>query len=203
VPVQIREGPPRGVLGGVVGGIIQGVLSGAVTWPEATIYHIELSGDIDHVLTCCIGRTTYLKEWSPSVHVFPDAQPADPLAWEDHDREVGRVLLSIAHCAVCSMDRGDFPTIRGGKVSIVWHSLEQARPLLEEAVERYVKECIRMIDALHETTVSESEIRSKVRIWIRDWRRVQTTPIPSVGAGVEFNRCSSIQQASSNGRCID
>jgi hypothetical protein len=186
-----------------MGGIISGVSSGSqVTWPETTIYHIEMSGDLDHVLTCCIGGKTYLEAWSPSVHAFQDTQPADPLTWEDHDREVVRILLSIAHCAVCSFDRGDFPNVRGGKATIVFHSLEQAQPLLEAAVEGYVKECVRMIEALHET-VSESEIRSKVRIWIRDYRMVQTIPIPSVGGGVEFNRCASSQSATSRGQCFD
>jgi hypothetical protein len=204
VPVQIREGPPHGVIGGIVGGIVGAATPyGSVAWPESTIYHIELSGDINELLTSGTWRATYLRAWSPTVHSFPDAQPADPLAWEDHDREVVRVLASIAHCAVCSFDRGDFPNVRGGKATIIWHSAEQARPLLEEAVERYVNECVRMIDALHETTVSESEIRSKVRIRLRDGRRVQTTPIPSVGVGVEFNRCASMQSGSSNGRCVD
>jgi hypothetical protein len=36
-----------------------------------------------------------------------------------------------------------------------------------------------MVDALHETTVSESEVRSKVRIWIRDRRRAQTFQFPA------------------------
>ena len=174
-----------------------------VTWPEETVYHIEMWGDTDEVLTCCIGGNTYLKAWSTSVRGFGDPEPVKPRAWEDHDRDVVRALLSIAHCVYCSVERGDFPTVRGGRASIVWHSLEQAHSLLEEAVEQYVKECVRMVGALGESTLSESEIRSKVRIWIRDWRRVQTTAIPSVGAGVEFNRCASIQQASSNGRCID
>ena len=183
--------------------MLGGRLASQVAWPEPTIYHIEKSGDIDHVLTCCIGRQTYLKEWSPAVHAFDDRQPADPVDWEDHDREVVRILLSIAHCRYCSLDRGDFPNIRGGKASIVWQSVEQAHSLLETAVEQYVQECVRMIRTLGETTLSESEIRPKVRIWIRDLRRATTIPIPSVGAGVEFNRCASTWQGSSSGPCID
>ena len=202
VPVRIPGGHPRG-LPGLVGGMISGLTNGAVQWPPETIYHIEMSGDIDDLLTSGIWRSTYLRRWSPTVHAFPDAQPADPLAWEDHDREVVRILVSIAYCGVCSYDRGDYPNIRGGKVTIVWHSLAQARPLLEKAVEWYVNECVSLVDALHETTVSEAEIRSKVRIWLRDWRTVQTIPIPSVGVGVEFNRCAPSQSASSNGRCVD
>jgi hypothetical protein len=204
VPVQVFERPPSGIImSGIPGGVIGGITTGSqVAWPEETAYHIEKSGDTDHVLTCCIGGSTYLKAWPASTHAFGDPQPAD-LAWEDHDREVVRALLSIAHCAVCQFDRGDFPNVRGGKASIVWHSLEQARSLLEEAVEQYVKECVKMIGALGESTLSEYETRSKVRIWIRDQRRIQTIPIPSVGAGVEFNRCASIQNVTTNGRCID
>jgi len=145
-----------------------------------------------------------LKEWSPRVHAYIDRQPADLLAWEDHDREVVRVLLSLAHGRTGAVDRGDFdfPNVRGGKASIVWHSVEEARSLLEEAAEQYVKECIRMIGALGETALTEPEIRSKVRIWIRDRRRLQTTPVPSI-AGVEFNLCAPVQKVSTNGRCID
>lgn len=204
VPVRAFAKLPRGTIGGIPGGVIDSISIGSpVAWPEETIYHIEMSGEIDHVLTCCIGGNTYLKPWSPHVHAFGDAQPADPLDWEDHDREVVRVLLSFAHCGTCALDRGDFPNLRGGKASIVWHSAEQVRSLLKEAVEQYVKECVRMIGALGETTFAEPEIRSKVRIWIRDGRQVQTIPIPSVGVGVGFNRCASIQSVSSNGRCID
>jgi hypothetical protein len=201
VPVQIPGGGiPRGVPGGVIGGIIGSILpSGSVAWPESTTYHIEFSGG--DLLTSGRWRSTFLIASSPAVNTLPDAQPADPVAWEDHDREVVRLLLSIAHCDMCQAVTPDFPTVRGGKATIIWHSAEQGRPLLEEAVERYVRECVRMVDALHET-ISESEVRSKVRIWIRDSRRVQTTPIPSVGAGVEFNRCAPIQSLSSNGRCV-
>jgi hypothetical protein len=203
VPVQILGGMPSGVIGrGVPGGALGSIGSG-VPWPEETVYHIELSGDMDHLLTSGIGGNTYLKAWPTSVRAFGDGQPADPLTWEDHDREVVRVLLSIAHCAACPRDRGDFPNVRGGSASIVWHTAEQARSLLQEAVEQYVKECVRMVAALGETTFTEPEIRSKVRIWVRDWRRVRTIPIPSVGTGVEFNRCASIQSGSSNGRCVD
>jgi hypothetical protein len=144
-----------------------------------------------------------LKGFVARFSAHPDGQPVDPVGWEDHDREVVRLLMSVAHCDICSRATPDFPNVRGGKATIIWHSAEQARPLLEEAVERYAKECVAMVDALHETTVSESEVRSKVRIWIRDWRRVQTVPIPSVGVGVEFNRCAAIQNRSSNGRCVD
>jgi hypothetical protein len=202
VPVQVYDRPQIGGRG-IPGGVLYGSIGSQVVWPEQTIYHIEMSGDIDHILTCCVGGNTYLKTWSPTVHAFEDLQPADPFAWEDHDREVVRVLLSIAHCGACSFDRGDFPNVRGGRASIVWHSAEQARSLLEEAVEQYVKECVRMVGALGETTLTEPEIRSKVRIWVRDWREVRTIPIPSVGAGVEFIRCAQIQSVTSNGRCID
>jgi hypothetical protein len=142
VPVQIREGPPRGVSGGV-GGIIGGIPNGSVAWPEATIYHIELWDDIEDLLTSGTWRSTYFQMHSPPTH------------WHGRTTIARSCATSIAHCAVCQFDRGDFPNIRGGKASIVWHSLEQARSMLEEAVERYVKECVRMIDALHETTVSE------------------------------------------------
>jgi hypothetical protein len=203
VPVYIFGGLPRGVVGGGVPGGIIGSIGPGVAWPEETVYHIEMSGDIDHILTSGVGRNTYLKAWSTTVHAFEDAQPADPLAWEDHDRDVVRVLLSMAYCGVCQLQRGDFPSVRGGKATIVWHSAEQVRPLLEEAIEQYVKECVRMVGALGEPTLTEPEIRSKVRIWVRDGRRVQAIPIPRVGAGVEFNRCASIQSATSNGRCVD
>jgi hypothetical protein len=199
LPVQILERTPGGV---TLGGITGGNPNFSVAWPESTIYHIEFSGEVDELLTIGTGRSTYLRALPPAVHTFPDAQPADPIAWEDHDREVVRILASIAHCAICAFDRGDFPNVRGGKATIIWHSAEQARPLLEEAVDRYVKECVRMIGALQETPVSESEIRSKVRIWLWDTRRVRTIPIPSVGVGVEFNRCAPNQSGSSNGRCI-
>jgi hypothetical protein len=202
VPVQVYGGTPRGVIGGTPEGTL-GSIGSQVAWPEETVYHIEMSGDIDHVLTNGIGRNTYWKAWPTSVHAFADAQPADPLLWEDHDREVVRVLLSVAYCGLCSFPRGDFPNVRGGRATIVWHSAEQARSLLDEAVEQYVKECVRMVGTLGETTLREPEIRPKVRIWVRDWRRVQTIPIPAVGAGVEFNRCAQIQNATSNGRCVD
>ena len=138
------------------------------------------------------------------VDALTDRQPADSLAWEDHDREVVRVLLTFAHCRICAVDRGtgDFPNVRGGKASIVWHSAEQGRSLLEEAVDLYAKECVRMIRALGETELTETEVRSKVRIWIRDRRSLQTTPVPSI-AGVEFNLCAPIQKVSINGRCLD
>ncbi len=202
VPVQVLGGLPIGIMSGTVGGIMGSVPNGSVAWPDSLSYHIELSGDIRDILTSGRWRSTYLRASSPAVSALPDGQPADPLGWEDHDREVVRLLLSVAHCDMCSGATPDFPNVRGGRATIIWHSAEQGRPLLEEAVERYVKECIRMIDALHET-VSESEVRSKVRIWIRDWRRVQTVPIPSVGAGVEFNRCTPVQSRSTNGRCVD
>jgi hypothetical protein len=203
VPVQVHGGTPRGVIGGGISGGALGSIGSQVAWPEETVYHIEMSGEIDHVLTSGIGGNTYLKAWPTAVHAFEDPQPADPLAWEDHDREVVRVLLSIAHCGACSFDRGDFPNVRGGRASIVWHSTEQARTLLEEAVEQYVRECVRMVATLGEATLTEPEIRSKVRIWVRDWRQVRTIPIPGVSAGVEFNRCGPVQSVSSNGRCID
>ncbi len=140
-----------------------------------------------------------MKTWSSWVHPRPDVQSVNPLEWEDHDREVVRVLASLARCATCRFRRGAFPVIRGGKATIIWHSAEQARPLLEDAVESYVKECVQLIGALHET-IPEFEIRSKVRIWLSDGRRVQTSPIPSAGMGVEFNRCAYL---SSNVRCVD
>jgi hypothetical protein len=203
---------PVRVPGGIGGGGANDIPSGVgiefpsvmqIPWPPETVYHIEMSGDIDHILTCCIGGNTYLKEWPTTLHAFKDAQPPDLAAWEDHDREVVRVLLSFAYCSTCSVSRGDFPNVRGGKATIIWRSEEQARPLLEEAVEQYVKECASVLAALGERALSETAIRSKVRIWVRDWRQVRTIPIPGVGAGVEFNRCASIQGAFSNGRCID
>jgi hypothetical protein len=204
IPVQVSGGPPEGITGGIPGGAMNGFPNGSqVAWPEETVYHIEMSGGIDHILTCCVGGNTYLKAWSTTLHAFKDAQPADLSAWEDQDREVVRVLLSFSYCRTCQFSRGDFPNVRGGKATIVWRSEEQTRSLLEEAVEQYVKECVRMVGALGETALSETDIRSKVRIWVRDWRQVRTIPIPGVGAGVEFNRCASIQHTSSNGRCID
>jgi len=103
---------------------------------------------MDHVLTCCVGGNTYLKEWPIALHAFRDRQQADLLAWEDHDREVVRVLLSFAHCAVCQLQRSDLLNVRGGKASIVWHLANQGRSLLEQAIEEYVKECVRMLGAL-------------------------------------------------------
>jgi len=204
LPVQVSEGPPRAIPHGIPGGV-GSAPKGSVTWPDSTIYHIELSGDIDgnNLLTSGPLRNTYLKAWSPQTHAFPDVQDADPLAWEDHDREVVRVLLSIAHCAACQRAQADFPNIRGGRATIVWHSAEQTSLLLEDAVEGYVRECIRMLDALHETALSNSEIRAKVRIWLRDQRTVKTVPISNVDSRVEFNRCAPIQSSSSNGRCTD
>lgn len=203
VPAQEYGGIPRGVATGIPGGM--GGPGSPFDWPEATVYHIEMKGDIDHALTCCIGGTTYLEAWSPRAHAFPDVQVADPVDWEDHDRDVVRALLSFAYCSSCSQSasRGDFPNVRGGKATIVWHSPEQARPLLEEAVDRYVAECVRMVAALKETHLSEPEIRSKVRIWIRDNRHAATTPIPDVSSGVEFNHCAVVQVAAAHGRCID
>jgi hypothetical protein len=203
VPVQVLGGFPGGVFSGTVAGITGTVPNGSVAWPDSPSYHIELSGDSRDLLTSGRWRSTYLRASSPAVSARPDGLPFDPVGWEDHDREVVRMLLSVAHCDMCSTATPDFPNVRGGKATIIWHSAEQARPLLEEAVERYVKECVRMIDALQDTTISESEVRSKVRIWIRDWRRVQTLQIPSVGVGVEFNRCAPVQSRSSNGRCVD
>ena len=206
VPVRVFERPFAGVAGGIPGGILPGITAGStVAWPEDVVYEIEMAGDVDRVLTCCVGGNTYLKEWPSSIHAFGDQQPAGLFLfnWEDHDREVVRVLLSFAHCRMCSLNSPDFPNIRGGRATIVWHSPERVRHLLEEAVEQYVKECERMTEALRETALTEPEIRPKVRIWIRDWRKVRTDPIPSIGGGVEVNFCAQIQHASTNGRCID
>jgi hypothetical protein len=201
--VQALGGQLGGTPSRAVGGITGSIPNGSVAWPDSLSYDIEVWGDIRDSLTSGTWRSTYLKAWSPATSALPDGQPTDPVGWEDHDREVVRLLLSVAHCDACSRATPDFPNVRGGKATIIWHSAEQGRPLLEKAVERYVKECVAMVDALHGTTISESEVRSKVRIWIRDWRRVQTVPIPRVGVGVEFNRCAPIQSRSSNGRCVD
>ena len=200
IPVAVSDEPPGGMAGIPIGSI--NGFSNGLRWPDGTIYRIEMSGDSDSSLTCCVGGSTYLKAWPTAARASEDDQPADSSAWADHDRGIVRVLLSFAHCRTCSINKGDFPNVRGGKATIVWHSEEQARSLLQEAVEQYAQECVRMVRALGETPLSEPEIRSRVRIWVRDWREARTIPIPGVGS-VEFNRCASIQHASSNGRCID
>jgi hypothetical protein len=201
LPVMIHR-YSRGIIGGVPGvpGAMGGVPVLKVPWPDETIYEIETSGDAGHVLTCCVGGNIYLKEWPRSLHAYESRQKPDP-AWQDHDREVMRVLLSFTECPQCSYDRPDFPIVRGGKATIVWHSEEQARPLLLEAVDQYLKELARMTSALGEN-LSEAEIRSKVRIWIRDWRRTKTEPIPLAAVGVQFSLCASSQSVT-NWRCVD
>ena len=91
--------------------------------------------------------------------------------------------------------------MRGGKATIVWHSPAQARPLLLQAIEAYVKDCTRLAAAL-DPSFGEAAVRSKVRIWIRDQRKSNNVPIPAV-PGIEFNVCAPIQHASRNGRCVD
>jgi hypothetical protein len=200
VPVQVFKRLPTGVIGGMPAGVPH---DSSAAWPPETVYQIETWGDVDQMLPGGIGQSTYLKARSPGALGYESQRSADVSAWEDHDREVVRVLASIASCGMCAVDRGDYPNVRGGRATIVWHSPEQARALLAEAVGQFVKECAGMVGALGQP-LTDLDVRPKVRIWIRDWRSVQTSPIPSVGSGVEFNLCAPVQNGSAiDGRCID
>ena len=202
IPVRVLDPAPRAPLASSLALAASPPPVLGVAWPPDTAYYIETSGDESRVLTCCVGARTYLKEGRAIIHGSANQQPPD-LAWEDHDREIVRILLTFAHCRLCSFAGDDFPNIRGGKASIVWHSPGQAGHLLEEAVEQYVQECVRMVAALHEEMVSEREIRAKVRLWIRDSRNVRTEAIPVINGGVEVNHCAPIQHLTTNGRCVD
>jgi len=68
------------------------------SWPNETVYDIVPSGPVDHILTCCVGGSTYLKEWPRPGYAYGDRQSTDSTLWADHDREVVQVLLSFAFC---------------------------------------------------------------------------------------------------------
>jgi len=82
--------------------------------------------------------------------------------------------------------------IRGGKAIIFWTSEDRTRRVLTDGIEQYVRQCKAMLDTLGETGFSEAEIRSKVRIWIQDWRQSQTIPIPAINSGVQINHCQNM-----------
>lgn len=204
LPVQILDIPGTRSGGGILGGIVGGSPTGQVQWPDEIVYKIVSSShDDEGALTCCLGGVaTYLQARSTREPGFPDGQSPEPGDWGSHDKDVIRILLSIAHPSWRAVAEEDFPIIRGGKATIVWHSLDQARPLHKEAIDQYVSECGRMLTKLGEPGLTEPEIRSKVRIRIRDWRRARAIPIPDVGAGVEFNVCADSQRPD-NWRCVD
>ncbi len=141
-----------------------------------------MSGEPSEQLTCCIGKPTYLKESRSELAPILDRRD-----WEHHDRDVVQLLLSLSTCSTCAYSQPDFPIVRGGKATIVFHSAEQVRPLLTEAIEGYVKDCMRMVAALQDSSFNESAIRSKVRISISDQRQTKAVPIPFINAGVDLN----------------
>lgn len=191
--------PVRVFLPGLSGGVAT-PFGPQPAWPPELAYHVEMSGDPQEKLTCCVGGATYLKTWPGNQPA--NSQFADSLAWQDRNHEIVRVLLSLGTCPLCQFGGADFPDIRGSKATIVWRSADQTRSLLYQAIEQYAKECASLITALGET-YSEYDARAKVRVWLRDWRQDQTIPIPSVGMGVELNRCAFIQSASLNATCTD
>jgi hypothetical protein len=191
-PVQIHAPLPRGVPGGFAGGIIGGIPNGRVSWPEETAYRLSATGRPTEALTSGIGGRVYLiaePYYGAGQGEHPDE---DTEAWGEHDRDVVHLLLSFAHCSVCSRSTPDFPMIRGGKAFVFWTSEDRARRALMDGIEEYVRQCKGMLDTLGETGFSEAEIRSRVRIWIQDSRQSRTIPIPAMNSGVQINHCQNM-----------
>ena len=206
VPVQIWE--PRGVTGGGLGSMLGGVIGGLPgqkkIWPDVMDYRIEGSGEPRDRLTCCIGGPTYLKTTllsAPDITYRPRSPILEP--WEEHNSAIIAILLDMAYCRFCATFQPDLPDIRGGKATVVWHSAEQAGTLLRQAVDNYLQQCVRMVASLRDVSLTEAEIRSKVRIWLRDRRRVQTVPLPALAAGVEVQYCAPFHKSPDNPHCLN
>ena len=90
------------------------------------------------------------------------------------------------------MDVGpDYPMIRGGKAFVIWRSDQQVMKAMTEGIEEYVRECRTLFQQLHLTGFSESAVRAKVRVCVRDDRRNRPGPLPAVHLGVEVHDCTS------------
>ena len=191
-PVLIVAPTPNLIPGGAIGGILGGIPNGHVSWPEETAYRLSATGRPNEALTSGIGGRVYLTA-EPYHGAGQGEHPdEDAAAWVEHDRDIVHVLLSFAHCSVCSRDSPDFPMIRGGKAFVFWTSEDRTRRALTDGIEEYVRQCKGMLDTLGETGFSEAEIRSKVRIWIQDWRQSRTIPIPAMNSGVQINHCQNM-----------
>jgi hypothetical protein len=192
VPILIFGGGPGGVPGGSPGSIIGGVPNGRVGWPEEIAYHLSKTGRQIEALPWSVGEQTYLIASPSSEHhvgARGDQPDADPKDWDEHARDIQLTLVSFRYCGLCSYSRGDNPRIRGGKAYVFWRSEDETRRSLTEGIEQYVAECKDLLNALGETGFSDVEIRSKVRIWIHDWRKSRTIPIPTISVGVQINLC--------------
>ncbi|HLK21474.1 MAG TPA: hypothetical protein VKT81_21145 [Bryobacteraceae bacterium] len=199
--IGIPDGAPHGV---IVGGILGTVSTGSIPriqWPEETVYRIEAQGGPGELLTTGNLGDTYLKAWPQSKGYMRDRPEIDHDGWANHDREVVRALLpSIRICSPC-VPGPDFSNLRGGKATIIWHSPEQALPILKNAIDTLAGECISLA-AFVEEPLADKMVRSKIRVWIRDFRR-ERTPLPSVISGVQINVCPSYHAGPADGRCND
>jgi hypothetical protein len=189
VPVPIFALP--GIASGVIGGVISGVPDGKVPWPSETTYRLSASGRQDETLPWGIGGQTYLIAERYDGRARAEQPDIDP-DWDKHDKDILSVLLSFAHCSLCSQMTPDFPTIRGGKAFVFWFSQDQARRSLTDGIEQYVSVCRSLLATLGETGFTEAEVRSKVRIWILDWRQSRTVPIPAIGGGIQIHNCQNM-----------
>jgi hypothetical protein len=177
------------VPGGAPGGVIGGIPNGRVSWPEETAYHLASSGRQNDAFAWGIGGQTYLIAERGAQNERPGSEAPD---WDEHDRDIVLMLLSFAHCSVCQRATPDFPMIRGGKAFVFWISEDHTRRSIADGIEQYIRQCKGMLDTLGESGFSEAEIRSKVRIWIHDWRQSRTIPIPAISGGVQMNYCQNM-----------
>jgi len=170
VPVLIREGGPRGIVAGVPSAVQPFNWPG---WAEYCLTDSPSSGDELLVLT---------RQGGVYIHRTPVGNPCPSVAWNDHGQDIVRFLHSFVHCTYCSYDTPQFPDILGAKTTLFWRSPEQAAQLLQRVTKSYAEQCSKFLGAAGYGSLTDSELRSRIKFTIRDLRQKNTVPLPDPNA---------------------